>query len=135
MSECAGEVRFVWSLLVLRNQPVGLLTNLQPNRQKEHLFQVPRMSFPRVCLSPGQQGKAHPHVVLNTFQSAMRAAQSLDILMERVIQSRHGLFSSRPGGQGPGPIPHLSAAIEARPSKGPAEVRGHPLSQDRVGFA
>lgn len=44
----------------------------------------------QVCLSPSQWGKAHPHVVLVAFQSMMRAAQSLDILMEWATQSRHG---------------------------------------------
>lgn len=34
-----------------------------------------------------------------------------------------------------GPVPHLGAATEARPPKGSAEVRGHPLSQDRTDFA
>lgn len=92
----------------------------QPAAQqaKGALFQVPRMSFPRVCLSPGQQGKAHPHVVLSTFQSAMRAAQSLDILMERVIQRRHGWFSSGPGGQGPGPHSTPGCSHRGQASKG-----------------
>lgn len=71
-------------------------------------------------------------MVLSTFQSMMRTAQSSDIQMERVIQTGTGWFSSGPGDQGP--LLHLCAAIEARPPKGPVEVRGHSLSQRQRGL-
>ena len=112
---------------------MALLANTQPNRQTEHLFQVPWKFLPE-CLphSPDQQDKAHPHVVLSTFQSVMTAAESLNILMERVIQISMGFFSFRPGGQGP--ILHLRVDVEASPPKGAEEVRGHPLSQRQGGL-
>lgn len=74
MSECACEVRLVCSLLVVRSQPVALLTNLPPNRQKDHLFQVPWCAPNCLPLSSCQQGKSHPQVVPSASWSTVRAA-------------------------------------------------------------
>lgn len=104
--------------------------HLQPNRQKEHLFQVPWMSFLSVCLTVlVKQDKAHPHVVLSTFQSMMRAAQSLDVLTERVTQSRHGFVFLQAWGPGSRSIPVCShrgqpykgACRSQRPSLNPRQ--------------
>lgn len=68
------------------------------------------LDVPPHCLplSPGQQGKSHPHVILTTVWST-RAALSLDVLKERLIQNAWVCL--------------------------PGQVRGRPWSQDRVNSA
>lgn len=60
-------------------------SSYQPAAQqtKGQSFQVPWCASP---LSPCQQGKSHPHMILTTFWST-RATLSLDVLKERVIQN------------------------------------------------